>query len=817
MESLLALSVLCSLPNIHHSLIWPGRRYQTLHASIGHNKRQYPYHQCQRTSWLSDVTTAVSLDGEVSLQHMTVFEIKELLRSKGHRVTGSKSELIQRLLTQQQQHPPSNDDTTTTKSKDMEDTAASNKIVIDPSLDPLPEPLVEALIRWTASSRSSAAALSQPTSPRLLPIQQKSYHVIAKGGDAVLFSPTGTGKSLGFILPLAARLWEWKHDGSLLHKKQVQKQHYIQQSRWGSGGGGGGGNGNDSLSTTAPMVVDAATPTILIVEPSRELARQVGKVFEKFHPTTAAAKGSSSSKRHVVTVYGGVPMTRHASMLGNKTDVVVGTPGRIRELIRENYLSTKHIRTIVLDEADTLLDFGDNPEVEWLLDGMANDYQLVLASATVNKRVEKFVGDVMELEIGEEGYVVVDGSGTNIRGGIVIDNGTTMDGAHTMDVDVVGEMVTANESKRESDSELNNVSQSITPTVRHWSMPASPASRITLTSDLIVTVAPRRGIVFVPTKAEVESVAQALAERLSAKDVSIHVLHGDMVQQARSRAIHAFRDDNNARNITRILIATDVAARGLDLPAVDLVLQYGVPRNTGKDGTYDSELYIHRTGRAGRYGNTRTYADAIVLYDRTKGETATLHKLGEEMSNLHGIVITPRQLPSPSEVMEASYERVMRLCNGAGTGTPDLVRYFAGKLSGDLIKLNDKVSHSRPSEHELFLIHRLATAMASLSGLDDLMPTRSLLTADLGDRTIRVWSDSCDVSSPLSPSVVTRLVKSLGSGKLGRILTCEDGSVVFDLGEKKAELLMDSVVKDPKLVNGWHFEMPVSLPTLLQT
>ena len=271
-------------------------------------------------------------------------------------------------------------------------------------------------------------------------------------------------------------------------------------------------------------------------------------------------------------------------------------------MIRENYLSTKHLRAIVLDEADTLLNFGDNPEVEWLLDGMPNDYQLVLASATINKRVEKFVGEVMELEVGEEGYVVVGGGDSFDNGGLFIDDGISMDREQNKntnpDVDIEGEF----------DSEPNGSNQSSTPVVRHWSMPASPTSRIALTSDLIITLTPRRGIVFVPTKAEVESVSQELAERLTAKDVSVHILHGDMVQQARSRTMNAFRDDST--RITRILIATDVAARGLDLPAVDLVLQYGVPRKTGKDGTYDSELYIHRTGRAGRFGNTRS-ADAI--------------------------------------------------------------------------------------------------------------------------------------------------------------------------------------------------------------
>jgi superfamily II DNA/RNA helicase len=511
-------------------------------------------------------------------------------------------------------------------------------------------------------------------------------------------------------------------------------------------------------------------------------------------------------------------MTRHAALLSSSTtNVVVGTPGRIRELIRENYLSTKHIRSIVLDEADTLLNFDDNPEVQWLLDGMVNDYQLILASATINKRVEKFVSEVMELEVGEEGYMVVDTYGDDDHGGFTNnDNDITIDGKSEKHLDDDYDM----EQGQVEDSGINTAYQNETPTVRHWSMPSSPASRITLTSDLLITLTPRRGIVFVPTKAEVESVAQELSERFSANDVSIHILHGDMVQQARSRTIRAFRDDSSARIITtRILIATDVAARGLDLPAIDLVLQYGVPRKTGKDGTYDSELYIHRTGRAGRFGNTRS-ADAIVLYDRTQGESTTLNKLREEMKDLHSIVIMPRQLPSPCEVMDASYERVMRLCTDFGTGTKGLVRYFAGKLSDEMKANNNEMTTASSSDNEMFLIHRLATAMASLSGLDDVVPPRSLLTADPGDRTIRVWSDSCDAANPLSPSEVTKLVKSLGSGKLGRISTCEDGSVVFDLGSKKAELLLESAAAndDTKLVeSGWHFEIPVSLPTLILT
>ena len=217
----------------------------------------------------------------------------------------------------------------------------SDCIPIDPSLGIFPPPLIDAFLRFTASSSGNAdtaatgdnydhepspSLFAHPTissttsSPKLLPIQQLSYPLISKGQDTVLFSPTGTGKSLAFILPLAARLLEWKTDGSLHHKKEAQRQHYMKRARTTNH------NGNDSLSSSSQQV-DMAAPLILIVEPSRELARQVGKIWSKFHPSSMLSKGggSSSSKRHVVTVYGGVPMTRHAALLGSKTDVVIGS------------------------------------------------------------------------------------------------------------------------------------------------------------------------------------------------------------------------------------------------------------------------------------------------------------------------------------------------------------------------------------------------------------------------------------------------------------------------------------------------------------
>jgi superfamily II DNA/RNA helicase len=424
--------------------------------------------------------------------------------------------------------------------------SSANSANVSDELQQLPKIIMDEFIKYTTNDGAQE--------PQLLPIQRKSFEHIANGGDTVLFSPTGTGKTLAYILPLAARLLEWKRDGSLASKKSRKRTP---------------GNKNDSVSEQ----VEPATPSILVMEPSRELARQVGKVWTRFHPTAA-----KNSKKHVVTVYGGVPMARHAAQLNSKTDVVVGTPGRIKELIREKYLSTENLKSIVLDEADTLLNFKDVPEVEWLLHGMQNDYQLVLASATINERVHIFVDEIMEISVGEEGYIVSNGVNED------------KEQSHFTELDSI-------ESEVSDDEQRAIVSQ---PEVRHWSMAASASSRVALTADLILTMEPRRGIIFAASKAEVEVVAGQLSERLSA-DHSIHVLHGDMIQQARSRAVAAFKGeqtpDSPSSRMTRILVATDVASRGLDVPSCDLVLQFGVPRQSGKDGTFDSELYIHRSGK----------------------------------------------------------------------------------------------------------------------------------------------------------------------------------------------------------------------------
>ena len=317
-----------------------------------------------------------------------------------------------------------------------------------------------------------------------------------------------------------------------------------------------------------------------MVVPSRELARQVGKEWSAFY------------KGRVATVFGGAPIERHAHLLRGEggADVVVGTAGRLRELVREGHLSFSRLKVLVLDEADVLLNAKDQPEVAAFLDGMEHDYQLVLCSATVNQHVRSFAKETMEITDSSPNFV-------------------------TVGIDSTGSSGYIDESAQ---GDRGQGSTTRAPRVGHWSLPAVTGARCGVAADLIATMHPRTTVVFVPTKVECESAAEELLARLG-RGATVHALHGDMPQPARARTISALRAAGKALDRTgddncklSVLVATDVASRGLDLPGVDLVLQFGVPRKDGKDGTFDHELYTHRAGRAGRVGGDATRLAAAV-------------------------------------------------------------------------------------------------------------------------------------------------------------------------------------------------------------
>ena len=324
------------------------------------------------------------------------------------------------------------------------------------------------------------------------PIQEMTLPVALNGHDIIGQAKTGTGKTLGFGIPLLEHL------------------------------SGPGEPGWDAL--TAP-----GKPQALVVAPTRELAIQVAQDID------VAAKFRSA---RVLQVYGGRAYEPQIEALKRGVEVVVGTPGRMIDLMKQGHLDLRYVRTVVLDEADEMLDLGFLPDVEKLLAGTPASRHTMLFSATMP-------GAVVALA---RRYMI---QPTHIRANDPEDSGATVKAikqfvyrAHAMDkIEVL--------------------------------------ARILQAKDRGLT------IVFARTKRTTAKVADELAARGFASGA----IHGDLGQGAREQALRAFKTGK-----IDVLVATDVAARGIDVDDVTHVINYQCPE--------DEKIYLHRTGRTGRAGKT---------------------------------------------------------------------------------------------------------------------------------------------------------------------------------------------------------------------
>eukprot|EP00607_Mallomonas_marina_P007096 CAMPEP_0182435786 /NCGR_PEP_ID=MMETSP1167-20130531/77636_1 /TAXON_ID=2988 /ORGANISM="Mallomonas Sp, Strain CCMP3275" /LENGTH=463 /DNA_ID=CAMNT_0024627195 /DNA_START=150 /DNA_END=1538 /DNA_ORIENTATION=+ len=271
------------------------------------------------------------------------------------------------------------------------------------------------------------------------------------------------------------------------------------------------------------------------MSPTRELAKQIVVEFQSIAP----------SDLRIDAIYGGTSLDQNRGVLFKGIDVIVGTPGRIKDVLERKWLNLEEIAHIVLDEADQMLDMGFQEEVQAIFDGMgSNPRQTCLFSATMPPWVHTLADKYMAKE-----RVIVD-------------------------------LV-----KEETQKAGITVSHIAIPT--HWSLLGSTIN------DVIAMFAGRSGkvIIFCQTKLDCDTIVMDKAIKHEC-----HVLHGDIPQAKRESTLNAFRT-----NHFRVLIATDVAARGLDLH-VELVIQSKPPIK--KSGRADVETYVHRSGRTGRAGKT---------------------------------------------------------------------------------------------------------------------------------------------------------------------------------------------------------------------
>ena len=326
------------------------------------------------------------------------------------------------------------------------------------------------------------------------PIQAMTLPVALTGHDIIGQAKTGTGKTLGFGIPLLQRVVA------------------------------PGEEGFDALE--AP-----GKPQALVVVPTRELATQVAGDL--------ATAGKLRPVR-VLTVYGGRAYEPQVEALTRGVEVVVGTPGRLLDLAQQKHLTLAHTRMVVLDEADEMLDLGFLPDVEKLLAQTPAGRQTMLFSATMPGPVVSLARSYMTQP-------------THIR---------------AADPDDLGFTVKAVKQVVYRAHALDKVEM---------------IARILQARDRGLT------IIFARTKRSVAKVADELTER----GFAVGAIHGDLGQGAREQALRAFR-----KGKVDVLVATDVAARGIDVDDVTHVINYQC--------TEDEKTYLHRIGRTARAGNTGT-------------------------------------------------------------------------------------------------------------------------------------------------------------------------------------------------------------------
>jgi ATP-dependent RNA helicase DeaD len=342
-------------------------------------------------------------------------------------------------------------------------------------------------------------------------IQREAIPPLLAGKDVLGQAATGTGKTAAFALPLLQRLGE-------------------------------------------PAATERAVRGLILV-PTRELAMQVAEAVHKY---------SRGSTVRVVPIYGGQSIVQQLRALERGVDVVVATPGRALDHLRRGSLHLDAVQTLILDEADEMLDMGFAEELEAILEHTPAERQTALFSATVPKRI---------LEIAKR----------HLRAPV--------------QVKIQPEKLAAGERARVRE---------IAYIVQRRNKPAALARVLDMEG-------PTSTIVFCRTRIEVDE----LTETLGGRGYSAEALHGGLSQEQRDRVLRRFRD-----GASEILVATDVAARGLDIDHVSHVVNFDVPSSP--------DAYLHRigrTGRAGRDGVAVTLAEARESRLLRNIEQFTKHKI----------------------------------------------------------------------------------------------------------------------------------------------------------------------------------------------
>ncbi|ATX82036.1 ATP-dependent RNA helicase RhlE [Mariprofundus ferrinatatus] len=318
-------------------------------------------------------------------------------------------------------------------------------------------------------------------------IQFKAIPSILNGEDVLAIAQTGTGKTAAFAIPV------------------IDKVHRAKTSKRSRG------------------------IKCIVMAPTRELTQQIGQVFETL---------ANHTKVKTFALFGGVEQERQIARLQDGIDILVTTPGRMFDLINQEVIRLHMVDTLVLDEADHMLDLGFIEDIKYVKKMLTRPHQTLFFSATINDEIRKLA------------YSQVKSAAIRIQ--VSPEDKVSRNVSHAV-------MFVEQDDKRFFLERLLN---------------ENPESKM---------------IVFVRTKVRAERVVKAM-ERVGITAVNIH---GDKEQKERTEAMQQFRD-----GACRIMVATDVSARGIDIPDVSYVINYDLPEKP--------ENYVHRVGRTGRGVNKGT-------------------------------------------------------------------------------------------------------------------------------------------------------------------------------------------------------------------
>jgi superfamily II DNA/RNA helicase len=365
----------------------------------------------------------------------------------------------------------------------------------------------------------AALGYAEPT-----PVQREAIPAVLAGGDLLVSSQTGSGKTAAFVLPALQRLQQ-------------------------------------------PAATAGSGPRMLVLVPTRELAMQVQKAIHGY---------AAGQKLRTALLVGGMPFGVQLQQVRKPVDIAVATPGRLKDHLQRGSVSLARVELLVLDEADRMLDMGFQEDIDWIVAQVPARRQTLLFSATLDGVVGR-----------------------------------------------LARRVTQN-PKRLAVGTTEKTKADIT---QHALFADNEAHKARLLDSLLRDTDIEQALVFTATKRAAEDVYLAL----TGSGFAAGALHGDMHQRERSRTLQRLREGR-----MRVLVATDVAARGIDVPGINLVVNYDAPRQ--------AQDYVHRIGRTGRAGRAGV---AVTFLGR--GERHLVRSLARDTGNAMSVMVIPGLEPRPRD------------------------------------------------------------------------------------------------------------------------------------------------------------------------